>query len=851
VRRLKPLDRVLLCTLVPLWVVAFGLHVREVAHGRLAWVSVFVARGGADAPPVVRGFWPGSGGERSGLAAGDAIVAIGGVAAAGVGPVGFVARALAAAHDGVVDVRYRRDGETRDAAVPIIRAVVPWRIAPLVVMMAITGALVLLRVPDRPIGRTFFLASITYALHWTFFPGGSVAQTGAWAVVFGLASSVTFPLWLRAAHLFPKEAMPRDGRLPWWPWAFALFGPAALTWVFGMPLPPAVGQPLAFAINVAFIATTLALVTRSYRRVDALGRRQLRWVVFGFWVGLGPVLAVNVVAAAMPELWWLHEVVAITLVVPPLAFLLAIVRANLFDIDRLIATTAIYSVLSFLGLAIVLTLVPQASRPVAHAVGIDVGTAQTVLAIVVAACIAPGRRFLRPRLERLFFAETVALREDVDGLLRRLGGLGDEDALALLVASELAAMLRTTRCLLYRLRGDEYEPLEIGSAPPRAQPPPPLGPAFLGAATAGTGPIDLQDDAAGVAHAALPAAARILLGALGVSVLLPIRRGTQLRAFVGLGAKRSGDVYTASDLALLAAVASQCATELVRMELGRFAPSEVVETLASDPGALVPVEREVSLLFCDLEGSARIAEALPPDTVRGFQADYLQTMSDRVARERGLLVKTIGDAVMGLWNAPVPLPDHAERACRSALAMLAATRELGATWTGHGVRSVAVRIGVHTGVASVGNFGTSARVEYDARGDSVNLASRLEGLNKAYGTRLLVSDATRGALGDLFVSREIDRVRVVGRAQPVVVHEILCARDDAGAGDAAALVAAWEDGLAAYRRRDFDAALARLGRIDDAHPGDGPTLALAARCRALRDVPPPADWDGVTDAHAK
>jgi adenylate cyclase len=366
-----------------------------------------------------------------------------------------------------------------------------------------------------------------------------------------------------------------------------------------------------------------------------------------------------------------------------------------------------------------------------------------------------------------------------------------------------------------------------------------------------TGPIDVQADAADPSGAALPAATRLLLHALDVAVLLPIRRGGQLRAFVAFGRKRSGDVYAAGDLALLAAVASQCATELLRMELGRYAPREVVEMLASDPEALIPVEREVSLLFCDMEGSTRVAEALAPETLRVFQDDYLRTMADRVAREQGLLVKTIGDAVMALWNAPIPLRDHAVHVCRSALAMLQAVQELNARWMPRGVPAIAIRVGVHTGVASVGKFGTSARVEYDARGDAVNLASRLEGLNKAYGTRLLVSDATHAALDGGFVSREIDLVRVVGRGQPVVVHELLCARGDGAEDAAVALATSWAAALEAYRRRNFTDALAQLAEIAATHPHDGPTLAFESRCRALRDHPPPVDWDGVYDSHAK
>src|SRR6185503_10907860 len=129
-------------------------------------------------------------------------------------------------------------------------------------------------------------------------------------------------------------------------------------------------------------------------------------------------------------------------------------------------------------------------------------------------------------------------------------------------------------------------------------------------------------------------------------------------------------------------------------------------------------------------------------------------------RQHGILVKTIGDAVMALWNTPVALTDHAERGCAAALEMLEALERLNAEWHERGIPLVVIRIGIHTGAASVGNFGTGRRLEYDARGDAANVASRLEGLGKQYGTGLLLSAATRTSLNDGFVCRYLDHVRV-------------------------------------------------------------------------------------------
>ena len=334
-------------------------------------------------------------------------------------------------------------------------------------------------------------------------------------------------------------------------------------------------------------------------------------------------------------------------------------------------------------------------------------------------------------------------------------------------------------------------------------------------------------------------------------MILPVRRGDLLAAFVALGEKRSGDVYTTRDLALLSAVANQLSGDLLRLDLGRYAPRTVVETLLRDPSALELEAREVTVLFSDMRGSTRFAEALPPEGLRLFHDEFFPAMADVVGSHGGLLVKTIGDAVMALWNAPLSTPDHAARAGGAALEMLATLEPLNRRWASRGWPEVAIRVGIHTGDALVGNFGSAARVEYDARGDTVNVASRLEGLCDAYAARVVVSEATRGRLGDAFLCRPLDRVRVRGRSQPVDVHEILALRVLDGDGRLAGLADDFTAALEAYRARRWDDALLRFERLAREHPDDRLVQLYLARCRALRAAPPREDWDGVFEAPAQ
>src|SRR5881409_10970 len=233
VKRLKALDVLLLLVLLPAWGAALALHVRQIYRGRLAWVGVFVAAPATRTEhPTVRGFWPGTDGAASGLLVGDRLLRAGGADLRGIGPVGFVARAASEADAALrVPIVYERDGRRQETTLQLTRARYPWRILPLVMSLVGAGALVLLRVPDAPIGRAFFLAAVAFAAHWTFFLGGPPLQTYAWAVTFLLASLLTFPLWLRAVLLLPEEAARASGSLPRWPWIFSIFGLLAFSWV--------------------------------------------------------------------------------------------------------------------------------------------------------------------------------------------------------------------------------------------------------------------------------------------------------------------------------------------------------------------------------------------------------------------------------------------------------------------------------------------------------------------------------------------------------------------------------------------------------------------------------------------
>jgi len=280
---------------------------------------------------------------------------------------------------------------------------------------------------------------------------------------------------------------------------------------------------------------------------------------------------------------------------------------------------------------------------------------------------------------------------------------------------------------------------------------------------------------------------------------------------------------------------------------------EVTEIIASDPAKLrLGGERvPLTIFFSDIRGFTTISEKLAPEVLSELLNEYLGAMTDVVFRHQGVLDKYIGDAVMAFWGAPIRASDHALRCCRAAMEMLDELAALRERWKPRGLPPIEIGVGVNTGEAVVGNFGSAQRFSYTAMGDDVNLASRLEGLNKQFGTTALVSDATRQAIGEEFVCREIDRVRVKGKAEAVAIHELLCRRTDARADAERRRAAAWESALAAYRRRDFATAIAGLEALLVERPDDRAVPIFLARCRVLRDAPPGARWDAVYEATEK
>ena len=282
----------------------------------------------------------------------------------------------------------------------------------------------------------------------------------------------------------------------------------------------------------------------------------------------------------------------------------------------------------------------------------------------------------------------------------------------------------------------------------------------------------------------------------------------------------------------------------VRGAFQQYVSPEVIRRLLSDPERVKPRKTDVSVLFSDIRGFTTISETLDAQTLAGLLNGYLTEMTRIIFRHQGTLDKYIGDAVMAIWGAPFDEPDHAQRCCLSAVSMLARLAELQVQWRAQGSPVLEIGIGINTGIASVGNMGSSLRYGYTALGDAVNLAARLEGLNKEYGTQILISEFTRRVLrDDQFMFREIDFIRVKGKLQPVTIYEILGPRAKENSGEE--LVALFGVAREAYTHRDWRAAQSAWEAILERWPDDGPSRVFLARCEEYIAEEPPVEWDGV------
>ncbi len=278
----------------------------------------------------------------------------------------------------------------------------------------------------------------------------------------------------------------------------------------------------------------------------------------------------------------------------------------------------------------------------------------------------------------------------------------------------------------------------------------------------------------------------------------------------------------------------------------KYVPADLVRLIleSGDEARLGGTRKNITIYFSDIAQFTSVSEQLAPEELVELLAEYLEAMTGEMMLAGGTVDKYIGDAIMAFWGAPKPVPDHPLVACRTALVNQRTLARLREKWSGQGRPSIRARIGLHTGEAIVGNFGSESRLDFTAIGDAVNLASRLEHLNEHYGTEILMSDTTARHVRNDVVSRPLDRVAVKGKQHSVIIHELIGQVDDVSS-EHVERAQLFGEAFEHYQKRQWDHAIGLLDELSRLDPEDTPIAILRERCAAYRNAPPPEDWSGV------
>ncbi len=292
----------------------------------------------------------------------------------------------------------------------------------------------------------------------------------------------------------------------------------------------------------------------------------------------------------------------------------------------------------------------------------------------------------------------------------------------------------------------------------------------------------------------------------------------------------------------------------IKDAFGQYVSYPVIQQLIADPSymKLGGEKKNMTAIFTDVKGFSSISEQLTAEELVELLNEYLTIMSNIIMDEKGTIDKYEGDAIIAFFNAPVPVEDHAIRACRSALLMKKAEERANPDWLERGKSPSALftRIGINTGEMVVGNMGTTKKKNYTIMGNHVNLAARLEGVNKQYGTSILISENTFEMLGDQFLCRKLDKVRVVGVTKPLRLLELVEFSSEASE-ETRMKIDGFHQCLEFFEARDYKTAEEKLKKLLVKYPEDGPSQTFLKRSQEYLAKPPPNDWDGVWNLTSK
>ena len=292
---------------------------------------------------------------------------------------------------------------------------------------------------------------------------------------------------------------------------------------------------------------------------------------------------------------------------------------------------------------------------------------------------------------------------------------------------------------------------------------------------------------------------------------------------------------------------------MIKGMFSQYLPGSVVNELINNPDmlSLGGEERVMTVIFTDVAGFTTISESLSPTELVELLNEYLTAMSDIVFKYNGIIDKYEGDAIMAEFGAPIEDKDHALNACYAAIEMQEQLAVLREKLLSEGKAEIRARVGINSGSMVVGNMGSLMTFDYTVMGDNVNLSSRLEGANKVYGTYIMCSEATRKMTEHAIITRELDLIRVKGKTEGVLVHEVLARKNDGLSEKRQKGINIYHEGLAAYKERRWDDGIKLFTEAISIDSDDSPSSVYLERCNEFKINPPPVDWDGIFTMRTK
>jgi len=284
---------------------------------------------------------------------------------------------------------------------------------------------------------------------------------------------------------------------------------------------------------------------------------------------------------------------------------------------------------------------------------------------------------------------------------------------------------------------------------------------------------------------------------------------------------------------------------------GKYVSPVVIDNLIKNPDKikLGGEKRNITIFFSDIRGFTSISERLKPEDLVHLLNEYLTEMTTIITNDQGLVDKYMGDAIMAFWGAPLDQPNHAEMACKSSLEMIEKLNELQKKWKTEGIPAINIGIGINSGDAIVGNMGSFKRFDYTAMGDNVNLASRMEGLNKIYGTTIVITENTQKIIKEKFETRKLDVVKVKGKKKPILIYELIAIKGTLSKKQID-LISFYEKGLELYFKKKWKEAI-KLFQSALKIKDDTPSQIFINRSQQFLNNSPPKDWDGAWEMTTK